>query len=128
MSAEDFVKNILVKQMNAKAIVVGTDCGFGYKRSGNAKLLEELSAVYGYQLVVIEKEKDDDRVISSTYVREELDKGEIEKANELLGEPYYIHGQVVHGNHIGQPVLGYPTANLLPPPEKHLPPLSLIHI
>ncbi|HIQ75358.1 MAG TPA: bifunctional riboflavin kinase/FAD synthetase [Candidatus Cottocaccamicrobium excrementipullorum] len=125
MSAEDFVKNILVKQMNAKAIVVGTDCGFGYKRSGNAKLLEELSAVYGYQLVVIEKEKDDDRVISSTYVREELDKGEIEKANELLGEPYYIHGQVVHGNHIGQPVLGYPTANLLPPPEKHLPPFGV---
>lgn len=125
MSAEEFVREILVRRMQAKAIVVGTDCGFGYKRSGNAKLLGELSLVYGYQLVVIEKEKDEDREISSTYIREELDKGDIEKANELLGEPYYIHGTVVHGNHIGDPILGFPTANLLPPPQKHLPPFGV---
>lgn len=125
MSAEEFVREILVCRMQAKAIVVGTDCGFGYKRSGNAKLLGELSSVYGYQLVVIEKEKDEDREISSTYIREELDKGDIEKANELLGEPYYIHGTVVHGNHIGDPILGFPTANLLPPPQKHLPPFGV---
>ena len=54
-----------------------------------------------------------------------MDKGDIEKANELLGEPYYIHGTVVHGNHIGEPLLGFPTANLLPPPEKHLPPFGV---
>ncbi len=125
MSAEEFVREILVGRMQARAIVVGTDCGFGYKRSGNAKLLEKLSPVYGYHLVVIEKEKDEDREISSTYIREELDKGDIEKANELLGEPYYIHGTVVHGNHIGEPLLGFPTANLLPPPEKHLPPFGV---
>lgn len=125
MSAEEFVREILVCRMQAKAIVVGTDCGFGYKRSGNARLLGELSSVYGYQLVVIEKEKDEDREISSTYIREELDKGDIEKANELLGEPYYIHGTVVHGNHIGDPILGFPTANLLPPPQKHLPPFGV---
>lgn len=125
MLAEDFVRDILVKQMHAKAIVVGTDCGFGYRRMGNAALLEKLAPLYGYQLVVIEKERDEDRVISSTYVREKLDLGQIEKANALLGEPYYIHGQVVHGNHIGQPILGYPTANLLPPPEKHLPPFGV---
>lgn len=45
----------------------------------------------------------------------------MEKANELLGEPYAIHGTVVHGNHIGGAVLGFPTANIMPPPEKHLP-------
>ena len=123
--AEDFVKKILVKQMGAKAIVVGTDCGFGYQRSGNVQLLRELSSVCGYHLIVVEKERDQDRVISSTYIREELDKGDIEKANELLGEPYYIHGMVVHGNHIGEPILGFPTANLLPPPEKHLPPFGV---
>ena len=54
-------------------------------------------------------------------MREELDAGNIVKANELLGEPYAIHGTVVHGNHIGGSVLGFPTANILPPPEKHLP-------
>lgn len=125
MPAEEFVKRILVGQMGMRAIVVGTDCGFGYQRSGNAQLLAKLAPQYGYRLEVIEKEKDDDRDISSTYIREELDLGEIEKANALLGEPYYIHGTVVHGNHIGETILGYPTANLLPPPEKHLPPFGV---
>lgn len=125
MEAERFVKEILIDRMGMKAIVVGPDCGFGYKRSGDAALLAKLSGLYGYHLEVIEKRKDEDRDISSSYVREELDKGEIEKANALLGEPYYIHGQVVHGNHIGEPVLGFPTANLLPPKEKHLPPFGV---
>lgn len=125
MPAEEFVKEILVGRMGMKAIVVGPDCGFGYQRSGNAALLRELAPKYGYHLEVIEKEKDENRDISSTYVREELDKGEIEKANALLGEPYYIHGTVVHGNHIGEPVLGFPTANILPPKEKHLPPFGV---
>jgi riboflavin kinase/FMN adenylyltransferase len=125
MSAEEFVAQILVGQMHARAIVAGTDCGFGYKRSGNAELLMELAPKYGYETIIIEKEQDDHRDISSTYVREELDLGNIEKANELLGEPYAIHGIVVHGNHIGGPRLGFPTANILPPEEKHLPPFGV---
>lgn len=104
-----------------KAIVAGPDCRFGYKGAGNAELLRRLSDEYGYQTVIIEKEQDHHRDISSTYVREELDQGHIEKVNELLGEPYAIHGIVVQGNHIGGSVLGFPTANILPPPEKHLP-------
>lgn len=122
---EAFVKDILVEQMHARAIVVGTDCGFGYQRSGDAKLLEALSKTYGYQLTVIEKEQEDHRDISSTFVKEELNRGNMEKANELLGEPYAIHGTVVHGNHIGGSVLGFPTVNLLPPPEKYLPPFGV---
>lgn len=121
MSPENFVKDILVSQMNARVIVVGTDCSFGYRGAGNAASLEEWKERYGYELIVIRKEQEDNRDISSTYVREELDAGNIEKANELLGEPYAIHGTVVHGNHIGGSVLGFPTANLIPPPEKHLP-------
>lgn len=122
---EAFVKDILVEQMHARAIVVGTDCGFGYQRSGDAKLLEALSETCGYQLTVIEKEQEDHRDISSTFVKEELNRGNMEKANELLGEPYAIHGTVVHGNHIGGTVLGFPTVNLLPPPEKYLPPFGV---
>ena len=121
MPPEDFVKTILVGQMNARAIVVGTDCGFGYKRAGDVTLLSKLAKELGYELEVIVKEKDEEREISSTYVREELDQGNIKKANELLGEPYAIHGTVVHGNHIGGGILGFPTANIIPPPEKHLP-------
>ena len=122
---EEFVSHILLGQMNAKAIVVGTDCGFGYQRAGNAKLLRELAPKYGYILEVIDKAREDNRDISSTYIKEELDMGAIEKANELLGEPYAIHGTVVHGNHIGGAVLGFPTVNILPPPEKHLPPFGV---
>lgn len=118
---EEFVSKILVGQMGMKAIVAGPDCKFGYKGAGNAELLRSMSAQYGYQTVIIEKEQDDHRDISSTYVREELDRGHIEKVNELLGEPYAIHGIVVHGNHIGGSVLGFPTANIQPPLEKHLP-------
>ncbi|MBT9779059.1 bifunctional riboflavin kinase/FAD synthetase [Clostridium sp. MCC353] len=125
MSPELFVKTILAGKMNAKAIVVGTDCGFGYKRAGNAALLAELAADCGYELVVITKEKEDSRDISSTYIREELAKGNIEKVNELLGQPYAIHGTVVHGNHIGGAILGFPTANIIPPPEKLLPPFGV---
>ncbi|MCI8662063.1 MAG: bifunctional riboflavin kinase/FAD synthetase [Hungatella sp.] len=125
LSAEDFVKKILIDKMNAKAIVVGTDCGFGYQRSGNAQVLRELSGKYGYQLEVIVKEQDDKRDISSTYIKEELSRGNIEKANKLLGEPYAIHGTVVHGNHVGGPVLGFPTVNVIPPKEKFLPPFGV---
>lgn len=120
-SPETFIAKILVGKMGMKAIVAGPDCKFGYKGAGNAELLRSMSEQYGYQTVIIEKEQDDQRDISSTYVREELDLGHIEKVNELLGEPYAIHGVVVHGNHIGGSVLGFPTANIQPPPEKHLP-------
>ncbi len=125
ISAEEFIGRILVGQMNAKAIVAGTDCGFGYQRAGNAELLQRLAPKYGYQAIIIEKEQDDHRDISSTYIREELARGNIEKANELLGEPYAIHGVVIHGNHIGGPRLGFPTANILPPPQKQLPPFGV---
>ncbi len=125
LSAEEFVREILIGKMNARAMVVGTDCGFGYQRSGNAQVLKELSSRYGYELEVIVKERDETRDISSTYIKEELAGGRMEKANKLLGEPYAIHGTVVHGNHVGGPVLGFPTVNIIPPEEKFLPPFGV---
>jgi len=125
LSAEAFVREILINKMNARAIVVGTDCGFGYQRSGNAQVLKQLSSKYGYELEVITKEQDERRDISSTYIKEELSRGHIEKANRLLGEPFSIHGTVVHGNHVGGPILGFPTVNIIPPKEKFLPPFGV---
>lgn len=125
LPAETFLKEILLGKMNAKAIVAGTDCGFGYQRSGNAELLKKLQPVYGYELDIIAKAQDEHRDISSTYVKEELALGNMEKVTELLGEPYSIHGTVVHGNHLGGPVLGFPTVNILPPEEKYLPPFGV---
>lgn len=121
MEPQAFVKDILAGRMHAREIVVGPDCSFGYKGAGDAELLRQMAEPLGYRLHVIEKEKDDARDISSTYIREELEKGNVEKANALLGEPYAVHGIVVHGNHIGSSILGFPTANLEPPAIKRLP-------
>ncbi len=125
MPAEDFLREILIAKMNAKAVVAGTDCGFGYKRSGDAKLLLRLAGELGYEAEIIDKVRDDDRDVSSSYVKEELDKGHIEKVNELLGHPYSFCGTVVRGDQIGGPKLGHPTANIVPPPEKYLPPYGV---
>lgn len=125
MSPEAFVLDILCGQMNMKAIVAGPDCTFGYKGAGDTQLLEKMGPEHGFSVFVIVKEQDEHRDISSTYIREELSKGNMEKVNALLGEPYSIHGTVVHGNHIGGTILGFPTANILPPPEKQLPPFGV---
>ena len=89
MSPEDFVKDILAGRMGAREIVVGPDCSFGYQGAGNAGLLKHMEKELGYRLHVIEKEKDHMRDISSTYIREELEKGNVEKANALLGALFH---------------------------------------
>lgn len=121
MEAEDFVRDILVKKMGAKMVVVGEDFCFGYKRRGDTRLLAEMAGDSGYVLKVIPKRKVDGEVVGSSLIRQYLSIGEMEKANELLGSPFYISGEVLHGNEIGR-TLGMPTANLLPVEEKLLPP------
>lgn len=121
MDAETFVKKILVDQLKAVHIVVGSDYRFGYQRFGNVKLLEELGKKYGFTVEIVEKVLDGRREISSTYIREELSMGHIEKVNELLGYEYYITGEIVHGRKVGR-TIGIPTTNLIPPKSKLLPP------
>ena len=75
---------------------------------------------FNHELAVVEKALDGAREISSTYVREELAAGHIEKANELLGYTYAVHGSVIHGRHLGS-TLGFPTVNIEPGSQKHLP-------
>lgn len=121
MDPERFVSEILIEKMNASIIVTGPDCRFGYKAAGDRTLLEQLASRYGYRFIVVEKAKDSEyKIISSTYIRDLLAEGRIEKANQLLGYRYFITGIVEHGNSIGHKKL-YPTANLVPPKEKHLP-------
>ncbi len=88
MEAEDFIKKILVDQFHAKYIVVGTDFGFGYQRRGNVKMLEEYADRYDYILEVVEKKQYQGREISSTYIKEELKKGNASVVDELLGYSY----------------------------------------
>lgn len=121
MDPETFVKDILVNKLNAVHIVVGADYRFGYHRSGNVQLLKELGEKYGFTVDIVEKIMDGDREISSTYIREELLKGNMEKVNELLGYEYLITGEIVHGRQVGR-TIGIPTTNLIPSKSKILPP------
>ena len=122
MSGEDFVKDILIKRMNMKAIVAGPDLAFGYKKSGNRELLEKLSKTFDFSIYIIEKEKAFDGLdISSTLIRELLLEGRVSKANEFLGTEYSIGGIVKTGNRIGKKLLGFPTLNIFPPKHKILP-------
>ncbi|MCI7814578.1 MAG: bifunctional riboflavin kinase/FAD synthetase [Lachnospiraceae bacterium] len=121
MSPEEFIERILVGQLHAKQIVVGTDFHFGYQRQGDCALLQRLQERYGYRVIVMEKEQQGDRDISSSYTREALDVGNMELVNGLLGYPFPVMGEVRHGRRIGR-TLGMPTTNLIPPEEKLLPP------
>lgn len=118
---EDFVRTLLVKQMKAKQIVAGTDVSFGNKGKGNGVLLKKLATELEYGVSLIDKICFEEKEISSTYVRDEIGLGHMETVTELLGEPYYISGRVVHGKKLGR-TLGMPTANLEISKEKILPP------
>lgn len=88
ISAEDFIKNVLVDIFHVKYVVVGTDFGFGKKRQGNVQMLKDYAEKYDYEVEVVEKKQYHGRVISSTYIKEELKKGNIDLVNELLGYSY----------------------------------------
>ncbi|MBR6528221.1 MAG: riboflavin biosynthesis protein RibF, partial [Lachnospiraceae bacterium] len=122
ITAEDFVRKVLVEQLQAKKIIVGTDFCFGYQRAGNVELLRQMSAGCGYELVVKEKLKTKEGIdISSSYIKDLLRLGHMEQVNALLGYPYRIKAEVIHGNHYGR-TFGMPTINQLPAPGKLMPP------
>ena len=85
VEAERFIEDIIVGIFHAKYIVVGTDFRFGYQKRGDYHMLQKYSEQYGYQVEVFEKIRYEGREISSTYIKEELQKGNIELVNQLLG-------------------------------------------
>ena len=124
MEPEDFIRKT-VKSLNVKYLVVGKDFHFGHNRRGDYQMLQSFAGFYGYEVRVVDKMQKDGRDISSTFVREEISRGNIELANELLGYEFFVEGRILHGKHMGNAVLGIPTINLLPPEEKLLPPLGV---
>lgn len=119
MEAEDFV-DWIVSCLHVKSIVTGSDFRFGHNRKGDYRLLERLAGKFGYELKVVDKLQYMGRDISSTYIREEILKGNIETANELLGYPFYVESEVIHGRQLGRQ-MGIPTINMELPAEKLLP-------
>ncbi|SHI52265.1 bifunctional riboflavin kinase/FAD synthetase [Pseudobutyrivibrio xylanivorans] len=117
--ARSFIE-FLVSNLNMQYIISGPDFTFGHKGAGNVQLLTELSKELGFEYKVIEKMKQNNRDISSTYIREELKEGHIDSVNEMLGYEYFVWGEVVHGAHLGH-TIGIPTINIMPEKIKLVP-------
>ena len=121
-SAEDFVREVLVDCLRARAVVVGHDFHFGHGRRGNVAMLQEMGAVYGFDVLGINPVADGagHDAISSTRVRALLAEGRVAEAAVLLGRLHEVPGTVDHGDKRGRE-LGFPTANLEVPGNLLLP-------
>lgn len=123
-SAEDFVREILVGCLGARAVVVGHDFHFGRNRGGSVPMLQEMGAELGFDVLGINLVADDDpdhgEVVSSTRIRNLLGEGDVAGAALLLGRPHEVRGKVQHGDKRGRE-LGFPTANVAVPADVLLP-------
>ncbi|HEY3844488.1 MAG TPA: bifunctional riboflavin kinase/FAD synthetase [Acidimicrobiales bacterium] len=111
-SAEDFVKEVLVDELEARLVVVGEDFHFGHARRGNVALLAECGAEYGFEVVGVALTGDREATVSSTRIRTMVAEGDVAGAAALLGRPHEVRGPVVPGDGRGGPELGFPTANV----------------
>ena len=124
MEPLEFIKKVVAGNLNAAHVVVGADWHFGKNRSGGCDLLMAAQKLYNYEVHIVAKEKFEQRDISSTWIREEIQLGNMENVNILLGYPYMIMGKVEEGRHLGKG-MGFATVNLYPSPEKLLPPYGV---
>jgi riboflavin kinase/FMN adenylyltransferase len=122
-SPEDFVAEVLVGCLGARAVVVGDDFHFGHQRRGNVALLRQLGAEAGFEVLpvpLVARADGIDEPVSSTAIRRARAGGEVDVAARLLGRPYEARGIVVRGDQRGR-LLGFPTANVEVPNQVCLP-------
>ena len=110
-SAEDYIKNFLVRSFKPHTIIIGYDHRFGKNRAGNYELLEVKGQEFNYRVKEIPEHILHNITISSTKIRTQLLEGNISTANELLGYDYFFSGNVITGKQLGR-TIGFPTANL----------------
>ena len=110
MSPEDFVETVLVNQLHAGTVIVGTNFTYGHKAAGNVESLIQSGLKHNFT-VDVQELKADTEVISSSRIRALVVEGKVEEARELLSRPHRLDGVVVHGEKRGREI-GYPTANL----------------
>jgi len=113
LNYKSFVRDILVKKLHIKALVIGYDHRFGKDREGGCEMLDELSKIYHFPVYKTSALTIDSLNISSTRIRETLEKGDIENANQLLGYHFRLYGTVIEGYKIGRKI-NFPTANIKP--------------
>ena len=117
---EDFFHEILCRRLSARHIVCGFDFTFGAKGLGNAERLEALCHKNELSLSVVAPVSMADAAVSSSRIREAIEAGDTKKTQDLLGRPYAITAEVVHGQHLARD-LGFRTINQLIPGEKVVP-------
>lgn len=111
MSAEDFVRSILVETLAVDEVVVGQDFRYGCRRQGDLDSLRQSGKRLGFGLSAMPMLDVDGRLASSSAIREHLASGDLQQASCLLGRPYRMTGRVIRGRQLGRQ-LGYPTANM----------------
>lgn len=114
LSANDYIKNILVDAIGTKKIIIGYDHRFGKDRLGNISTLVENASTFGYQVEEIPEQDINDVAVSSTKIRKALLDGDVALANNYLGYAFSIYGPVIKGDKIGR-TIGFPTANIFVP-------------
>lgn len=121
LSPREFAKNILSEKLHTKKIVVGEDFRFGKGRGGDSRSLKELGYEFGFEVNVVRKVEYNGREVSSTYIKEEIKKGSMKAATDMMGEAFFVTGIVEEGKKIGS-TIGFPTINFSVPEDKVLPP------
>ena len=123
LTAEEFVREVLVGRLDVAAVVVGWDFHFGKHRSGSPAFMREAGARYGFRVEVIRKIEAPEgfgaQAVSSTAIRRALETGDVEAAARFLGRDYAVSGVVVPGRKLGR-TLGVPTANIALEPTNRL--------
>ncbi len=117
MSAREFVEDLLVGKIGVRAMIVGHDYRFGHKREGDIGLLKKLGEEFGFEVDTVTGIRVNNKVVSSTIIRELIQKGHVVEANKLLGRSFEVMGPVVSGRKRGASLLGFPTANLRMPSQ-----------
>jgi riboflavin kinase/FMN adenylyltransferase len=125
-TAGKFIEDFLVNYFKPHTIIIGYDHRFGKDRKGDYEMLKMQESRYGYKVIEIPRHVLQQSAISSTRIREALQEGNIEMANQYLGYPYSFSGTVVRGNQLGRSI-GFPTANLSINHERKLIPASGVY-
>ncbi|MEJ8606519.1 bifunctional riboflavin kinase/FAD synthetase [Riemerella anatipestifer] len=111
LSADDFVKKILVDKLNVKYLIIGYDHRFGKDKKGDFNLLQKMATEFDFEVQQLDAIQLENQNISSTKIRNAITNGDFKSANDMLGYHYPLSGKVIHGKKIGR-TIGYPTANI----------------
>ena len=126
MTANNFLKNIILKQLNASKIIVGYDHHFGFNRDGSPDFLKNESSDSNFEVEIVEAISDQEMIISSTHIRQSIQNGYVRRASFELGWVFGFEAKVVTGSGRGKE-LGFPTANFIPIEKNQLIPANGVY-